>query len=129
MKWPEIKTRSLYTDPEKPWRHELFEPVEMELSNTEKILIPAGYVTDFASVPRLLRGIIQPSGNHNLAVLVHDWLYDNRLYTRKFADREMLYWLKMSGCSNLKAYTMYYACRLGGRSWWNNPSVPILPNP
>jgi hypothetical protein len=118
--WPEIKTRSLYFDKEKPWRHELIEPVKWKLTNGEQLVIPVGYKTDFASVPRMLRGIVQPGGNHNLATLIHDWLYDNQHKEgRLFADKEMLHWLLKIGCSKVKAYTMYYAVRLGGKSWWN----------
>ena len=125
--WPEIFVKSLYTSKDKPWRFELLRDVYVVLSDGRTIVIPVGYKTDFASVPRMLRGIVQPGGNHNLATLIHDWLYDNQLYSRKFADQEMLYWLKMIGCSKIKAYTMYYAVRLGGRSWWNSPSKQALP--
>lgn len=126
---PDILGRSEYQDKSKPWRWVLLAPVEVILSNGDLIAIPAGYRTDFASVPRLLRGIVATAGNHNLAVLIHDWLYDNR-YTvtngkdwkedRLFADREMLHWLRRCGVSNIKAYTMYYAVRIGARSWWIN---------
>jgi hypothetical protein len=119
LAFPDIHCRSLYTDKQKPWRFELLVDVEITLSTGESLTIPAGYKTDFATIPRLFRGIVWGSGNHNLATLIHDWLYDNQIGTRLSADREMLYWLKKAGCSNLKAYTMYYAVRVGGRSWWN----------
>lgn len=126
---PKLYTESLYTDKEKPWRHELTQEVRVNLSNGESITIPAGFRTDFATVPRLLRGIVWGSGNHNLATLIHDWLYDNQYSIsggldwkrdRDFADKEMLHWLERSGCSKVKRYAMYYACRIGGRSWWKS---------
>lgn len=117
---PEIYCKSLYKDVFKPHRFEITQEIEVVLTNGEKLIIPIGYKTDFASVPRTLWGIIQTSGRHNLATVIHDWLYDNRLYNRKFADKEMLYWLLISGCSKVKAYTMYYACRIGGKKWWVN---------
>lgn len=125
--FPEIRCRSLYTDKDKPWRWELEEPVMVTLSSGKTIIIPAGYKTDFASVPRLLRGIVQPGGNHNLATLVHDWLYDTQYSItgkkdwkkdRLFADNEMLYWLEKCGVSWIKRQTMYYAVRVGGKNWW-----------
>jgi hypothetical protein len=126
-RFPEIHCKSLYTDKAKPWRFELLKDVVVTLSNGVRLIIPAGYKTDFASVPLLLRGIVQPGGNHNLATLIHDWLYDTQYSItekkdwrkdRLFADREMLYWLKKSGVSWIKRQLMYYAVRLGGKSWF-----------
>lgn len=119
MELPCIKCQSLYTDKKKPWRFELTEQVEVQLNNGARLTIPAGYKTDFATVPRLFRGIVWGAGNHNLATLIHDWLYDNQIGTRKQADDEMLYWLLACGVSRIKAYTMYFAVRIGGKSWWN----------
>jgi hypothetical protein len=126
QQFPEIHCRSLYTDKQKPWRFELLQDVRVQLSNGCWLIIPAGYITDFASVPRIFRGIVQPGGNHNLATLIHDWLYDTQLGTRKQADEEMLHWLMKAGCSKAKAYTMYLAVRIGGRSWWKKDSKPKL---
>ena len=114
----EIICSSLYLDQEKPHRWRLIEPVQVTLSNGELIIIPAGFITDFASVPRLLRGLVSTIGNHNLATLIHDYLYTEQYHSRLFADWEMLYWLEQRGVSKLKRYVMYYAVRLGGRKWW-----------
>lgn len=42
-------------------------------------LVPAGYITDFASVPRLLWWFTPRSGPWNKAAIVHDWLITNGL--------------------------------------------------
>ena len=126
---PNLDVRSCYRDSDKPWKFELLHDVKITLSNGETTTIPKGFKSDFATVPRLLRGIVWGAGNHNLATLIHDWLYDNQYSItgghdwkrdRDFADKEMLYWLLKSGCSKVKAYTMYYACRIGGKKWWVN---------
>jgi hypothetical protein len=39
------------------------------------ITIPAGFVTDFASIPRFLWSIYPPTGRYQEAAVVHDWLY------------------------------------------------------
>lgn len=39
------------------------------------VWVPAGYVTDFASIPRVGRWLIPPFGRHAIAAVVHDWLY------------------------------------------------------
>jgi hypothetical protein len=40
-----------------------------------QVWVPAGYVTDFASIPRVGRWLIPPFGRHAIAAVVHDWLY------------------------------------------------------
>lgn len=39
------------------------------------IWVPASYVTDFASIPRVGRWLISPFGRHAIAAVIHDWLY------------------------------------------------------
>lgn len=47
------------------------------------IIVPAGFVTDFASTPRALWSVLPPTGRYQLAAVVHDFLYwDQGLFTR-----------------------------------------------
>lgn len=125
---PRIYGESLYQDLEKPWRWQLTQAVTIFLSNGYELTIPAGYITDFATVPRLLRGVVATQGNHTLAALIHDWLYDTKYdgdlgnwkRDRKFADMEMLMWMEHCDSSKIKRYTIYTAVRVGGRKWWLN---------
>ena len=39
------------------------------------IWVPATYVTDFASIPRVGRWLIPPFGRHAISAVIHDWLY------------------------------------------------------
>lgn len=58
------------------------------------INIPAGFVTDFASVPQALWSLLPPTGWYGKAAVVHDWLYQKapivngnlKSISRKFAD-------------------------------------------
>ena len=45
------------------------------LQTTFVIVVPAGFVTDFASTPRALWSVIPPTGRYQLAAVVHDFLY------------------------------------------------------
>lgn len=123
---PKIIAESLYTNKEKPWLWKLYVPVSIKLTNGEVIVVPKGYVTDFTSAPKkkmlfvFVRAFVYQTGRQNLGVLVHDWLYDQRHHKgRKWADKEMLHWLLESGCTKFKAYTMYYAVSIAGKSWWS----------
>lgn len=44
------------------------------------IVIPTGYLTDGASVPKIFRGLINPWGRHARAAIVHDVLCDFHTY-------------------------------------------------
>ncbi len=94
-----------------------------------RVTVPRGYATDFASVPRWLWSVFPPIGQHNRACVLHDWLYDNRLFeeklgataARKFADDELYRRLKEADpARRFRHYCFYYACRWFGRSWWVN---------
>ncbi len=51
-----------------------------------KILIKKGFVTDFASIPRMLRSLYSPTGYLLIAALVHDYCYQNGGYHEIFVE-------------------------------------------
>ena len=79
---------------------------------------PAGWETDLASIPRLVRWIIPVNGKHRLAAILHDRLYEfyvnNGLMSRKDADEYFLCEMKALGVKRVKRYAMYYAVRAFG---------------
>jgi hypothetical protein len=77
--------REAPTDKSDWW--ELYEPFEETLSDGSTILIPAGYVTDFASVPMLLWSFFPPIGKYNRAALVHDYLYDLQYRQKELGEK------------------------------------------
>ena len=51
-------------------------PFEFASEVVEAIIrIPAGFITDFASIPRVLWALIPPTGRYSKAAVVHDMLY------------------------------------------------------
>jgi hypothetical protein len=83
-------------------------------------IVPAGYVTDFASVPTWLWSFFRPTGKHDAADLEHDYLYDHQISTRKDVDRFFYQRMLECGLSEINARCRYYAVRMGGRSWWDS---------
>lgn len=82
-------------------RYVLAHGLSIRLSNNDIIHIPRGFEWDLSSSPRILWSILPPDGLWELASLIHDFLYVNKLYSRKFADDEMLKWSKAtSGTRN-----------------------------
>lgn len=54
----------------------LTEPLTFH-GNTDIITVPAGYTTDFASVPRFLQWLAPSTGPYSSAAVLHDWLCDS----------------------------------------------------
>ena len=83
------------------------------------VKVPAGFLTDFASVPRwpLTFALLGQYG-HAAAVL-HDWLYSRRLLGRADADRVFLNALRSSGIARWRAWLMYAGVRIGGATRYN----------
>jgi hypothetical protein len=85
----------------------------------DRFIIPNGYETDFATVPRWLWSFFPPIGRHNIASLVHDYLYDNQIGTRKQADDLFLRLMLAYNVNKIAAYLMYLGVRLGAKKWWD----------
>lgn len=54
-----------------------------EKNSNEWVDVPAGYLTDGASVPRMFHSVIGPWGSHGPAVVVHDYLCEYLYVTRR----------------------------------------------
>jgi hypothetical protein len=82
------------------------------------VVVPSGYVTDFASIPRAVHFIISPFGKHAEAAVIHDWLYalgspkDRK--ARRTADKAFVKALRLLEVGFLQRQIMYWAVRLGG---------------
>jgi hypothetical protein len=109
-------------------KYELLNPLHIQLSNGDEIVIPDGFIWDLSSVPRMLWWALPPDGDFGVSVIIHDYLYENRHrlgYTREFADKEMLLWAKAShgtnkpSIKNIDNHVRYYGVRLGGWMVWN----------
>ncbi|EJD8884043.1 DUF1353 domain-containing protein [Salmonella enterica] len=97
------------------WR--IHEPFEFYLSddNSDIISVPAGFITDLASVPRIFWTLLPPDGKYAKAAIIHDWMYDNALRTKKEADLIFLDGMTVLGVPKWKRTVMYWAVRIFGR--------------
>jgi hypothetical protein len=77
--------------------------------------VPEGFVTDFASVPKLLHFLIPPFGRHAPAAVLHDYVYAiGEKKARKLADKLFLYAMQESGVDYLRRSVMYRMVRTFG---------------
>lgn len=85
------------------------------------ILIPEGFVTDMASIPRPLWSILPKWDNYGPAAIGHDWLYYNQLTTRKVADQWMRSSMEGLNVNKPKQLVIYWTLRaFGGVAWDRN---------
>lgn len=90
-----------------------------------RVRVPAGFVTDGASIPRLLWSLVgHPLGEYHPAAIVHDALYDgtaplpNLDNPRRVADQILLAACADLGVSWVKRRTLYIGVRVGGWLPW-----------
>jgi hypothetical protein len=102
----------------------LREDIKVMLSNKKTLSIPSGFEWDLSSVPRVLWPLLPPNGDFIIGALIHDYLYQNVMFTRAFADKEMLLWSKaVNGTKKISLkkidnYTRYIGVRLFGWTVW-----------
>jgi len=78
-----------------------------------RIEIPAGYVTDGASLPWFARWLWSPWGRAGAAAILHDWILENTGddWPKWLCDWLFLGALKAQGLPDLTAVCMYLAVR------------------
>lgn len=100
----------------------LSNPLEYEIRRTGKIIVvPGGFVTDFASVPRWAQWIISILGKHSVPAIAHDYLYWEQKCSREQADLIFLDAMQEYQSSWFSRTIVYYAVRIGaGGNWTTN---------
>lgn len=100
----------------------LYEPLEYRTSRDDVfITVPAGFVTDFASIPRAFWQALPVHGRYGRAAIVHDYLYWTQRCTREQADNIMLAAMVETEVKAATRRTIYRAVRAGGgRAWEGN---------
>lgn len=80
----------------------------------EVVTVPAGFLTDFASVPRLPIVFWLFGDTAEEAAVVHDWLYYTAKVPRQVADQVFLEAALATGVPGWRAYMMYLGLRVFG---------------
>ena len=96
----------------------LHEPLVYLTKAGRTIIVPVGFVTDLASIPRGLWNLLPKSGAYNEAGVVHDYLYRINGVTRKEADEVFLQAMEELGVGRVRRTLMWSAVRMfAGRKW------------
>lgn len=92
----------------------------------ETFTVPAGFVTDFASVPRLPVAFLLAADSCHEAAALHDWLYTTHPVDRATADAILREASAVTGAPAWRAWLMWAGVRVFGGAHWvsDHPTVP-----
>jgi len=82
------------------------------------VVVPAGFDTDFASIPRPLQGVLDAVNDVAPAAVIHDFLYSSMILSRAAADAVFFEALRRNGVSWIRARALWAGVRVGGWSRW-----------
>jgi len=87
--------------------------------NGKRYIAPRGFITDLASIPRLLRALFDINGQSRAPAVLHDFLYCMHYTTRAEADALFLEALEAAGVGWATRWSMYLGVRSGGWIYWS----------
>lgn len=111
-----------------PITQQLVDPLRYETRAGELIVVPAGFVTDYASIPRPFWGILAPDGDARFPAVLHDYLYSLRGWEPFFKDRAqsdglLLEAMELVGVNMVERLTIWSAVRMFGWAFSATPNV------
>ena len=86
---------------------------------TDKIIVPRGFVTDLASIPPFFRGLFNVNGLLRAPAVLHDWLYCSQRYSRDEADAIFLAAMEARGLTRSERRIVYATVRAFGWRYYN----------
>jgi hypothetical protein len=103
------------------WR--LLEDFSYSTDDGATIRVPAGFITDLASIPRVLWRLLPPIGRYNRAAVIHDFLYAQHrggsdAITREQADGILYEAMTDSGVDPVTRWLVWAGVRIGGWAAW-----------
>jgi Protein of unknown function (DUF1353) len=89
-----------------------------------KIIVPAGFRTDYASIPPLFLPLFKYSENgYKKPAVIHDWLYQSQIYTKELSDNIFKEAMRINGTSLLTRTLIFNAVKFFGFKAWNKCKV------
>lgn len=82
------------------------------------VSVPEGFVTDFASVPRIFWTVLPRDGRYAYAAVLHDYLYWIQDRPREEADDILQIGMKEFGVDVVSQNAVYWGVRAGGWVAW-----------
>jgi hypothetical protein len=98
-------------------------------TDTETIIIPAGFLTDLASIPWWLRWLFSVNGKHRSAAILHDYLFTVQIYDREQTDALFMKAMEWSGVRATQRFALHAGVRIGGWPRWLMNKRALATNP
>jgi hypothetical protein len=89
-------------------------PNQDQADTHKHVLGPVGFVTDFASIPRVFWSVLRPDGIYTYAAIVHDYLYWEQPVARETADEIFKFAMEDFRVDGATIAAIYAAVRVGG---------------
>ncbi|HEV8037226.1 MAG TPA: DUF1353 domain-containing protein [Bryobacteraceae bacterium] len=85
----------------------------------QEVSVPAGFVTDLASIPRVFWTLLRPDGRYAYSAIVHDYLYWFQTRPREESDTILKLGMKDFSIDVVTITAIYDAVRVGGGASWS----------
>ena len=102
----------------------LLAPLVYDSPTAGRITVPAGFETDFASVPRIPFAYWLAGNTAHGPAIVHDWLYRTHQVSRRQADAVFYEAMGAWGMMGWRRGLMWGAVRAFGWSPWRRSRLP-----
>jgi len=76
------------------------------------VIVPAGFDTDLASIPRIFQSLVPKVDHHMLPAIVHDYLVRLPDFNRRMADKVFLEAMRVKNVNPIRRRLMYWAVSL-----------------
>jgi hypothetical protein len=83
-----------------------------------QVIVPKGFVTDFASIPEKLFSFLRPDGDYVYAAVLHDYLYWEQTTDRDTADIVLRTVMRDFEVAPMTVKAIYLGVHLAGNAAW-----------
>ena len=97
----------------------VYDPME---SVDLELVVPSGYVSDWASIPKLFWRLFPPNYSESRhGSILHDYIYSHLYlyFSKSFADRLLRDCMRHDGAGKLASTAFYLAVSVGGCGGWS----------
>jgi Protein of unknown function (DUF1353) len=97
-----------------------WDPEPAQSSMFQSVRVPIGFVTDFASIPRLFWSLLRPDGTYSYAAVIHDYLYWEQYLSRETSDAILKLCMEDFKIESTVINAVYAGVRIGGGFAWDD---------
>lgn len=86
----------------------------------KSVTVPVGFVTDFASIPRIFWSALRPDGTYTYPAIVHDYLYWMQERPKDDADQILKFGMEDLSVDSVSSIAIYNGVHFFGGSAWDS---------